>query len=106
MTKEEITQKVLAKLKARPDTQYMNEAYLNETIDDAISDVYEFINARSDEDLEDGLVTPVKDLCVVRLNLTGTEGLLSSSKAGTSESYLDGIPKAIKSKLRKFRRLP
>lgn len=106
MTKEEITQKVLVKLKTRPDTQYLNEAYLNETIDDAINDVYDFINARSDDDLVSGLVTPIKDICIVRLNLTGAEGLISSSKAGTSESYMDGIPKSIKAKLRKYRNLP
>lgn len=106
MTKEEITKLVIAKLKARPDTQYLNETYLNETIDDAINDVYDFINARSDDDLVSGLVTPIKDICIVRLNLTGAEGLISSSKAGTSESYVDGIPKSIKVKLRKYRKLP
>lgn len=106
MIKEEITQQVLVKLKARPDTQYLNETYLSETIDDAINDVYDFINARSDDDLVPGLVTPIKDICIVRLNLTGAEGLISSSKAGTSESYADGIPKSVKAKLRKYRNLP
>lgn len=106
MIREDISAKVITKLRCRPDMQYIDDVYLNDTIDDAINDVYDFINAKSDDDILVGLITPIKDLCVVRLNLTGSEGLTSSSKAGTSETYVDDIPKAIKNKLKKYRRLP
>ena len=103
MEKQEIMKRVLLKIKSRPDTRYISEKYLAEVIDDAICD---YINARSYNDLSDALITPIKDLCIIRINLTGAEGITSSSKAGTSENYIDDIPKAIKTKLRKHRRLP
>lgn len=106
MEKQEIMKRVLLKIKSRPDTRYISEKYLAEVIDDAICDVYDYINARSYNDLSDALITPIKDLCIIRINLTGAEGIMSSSKAGTSENYIDDIPKAIKTKLRKHRRLP
>lgn len=106
MTKEEIALLVKSKIRARPDTKYIDDSYLDDTIIDAINDTYVFINAGDDTDLVEELITPIKDLCVVRLNLTGTEGITSSSKGGTSESYIDDIPKAIKRKLRKYRNLP
>lgn len=106
MSKEEMKQKVLNKLKARPDIKHIEQDFLVDVVDDAIDDAYYFINARNDDDLIESLETPIKDLCVVRLNLVGTEGLVSSSKSGTSESFLNDIPKPIKAKLRKYRNLP
>lgn len=106
MTTKEVVKKVLAKLKTRPDMQYIDDDYMNATIEDAINDVYAYINARSDDDLTEGLITPITDICVIRLNLTGNEGLTASGKAGTSESYITSIPKPIRRKLQKYRRLP
>lgn len=106
MEKQEIMKRVLLKIKSRPDIRCISEKYLAEVIDDAIYDVYNYINARSFNDLSDNLITPIKDLCIIRINLTGAEGIVSSSKAGTSETYIDDIPKAVKAKLRKYRRLP
>lgn len=106
MQEKEILEMVAAKLKNRPDVINVNEFYLADVIEDAINDVEAFINHRVGEELDSGLITPIKDLCIVRINLTGTEGISSSSKAGTSETYLDDIPKSIKAKLRKYRRLP
>lgn len=106
MTKEEIISKVLDKLKNRPDLINIKQPYLNDVVEDALNDTLTFINAREGDEIVEGLMTPIKDLCVIRLNLTGTEGLTSSGKAGTSESYLEDIPKHIKRTLKKFRRLP
>lgn len=106
MKKEELIEKIKTKIKNRPDMQYVNNQYLEDTLDDAINDVLDYIHVIDKKELEDGLETPIKDLCVMRLNLTGSEGLTANSKAGTSETYVDGIPKAIKHKLQKYRRLP
>ena len=106
MTNKEVAEKVLAKLKIRPDMQYINDDYMNATIQDAFNDVYIYINARSDDDITESLITPICDICVISINLTGNEGLTASGKAGTSESYITSIPKPIRRKLQKYRRLP
>lgn len=106
MKKEEIIEKVKTKINHRPDMQYIDETHLIDTIEDAINDVITYINATDENNLEESLIVPIKDLCVIRLNLIGSEGLTSSSKAGTSESYLENIPKAIRKKLQKYRGLP
>lgn len=106
MKKEEIAEKVKAKIQSRPDMRYVDRLFMDDTIEDAINDVFAYINANDENGLEEGLITPIKDLCIIRLNLTGSEGLTASSKAGTSESYLDNIPKAIRKKLQKYRSLP
>ena len=37
MTNKEVAEKVLAKLKIRPDMQYINDDYMNATIQDAVA---------------------------------------------------------------------
>lgn len=106
MEEKEIITKATESIKNRPDMKNISEDYLKDTVVDALNDVKAFINHRVEDVLDEGLITPVKDLSVVRINLTGTEGISSSSKAGTSESYLSDIPVHIKNKLRKFRSLP
>ncbi len=51
MEKQEIMKRVLLKIKSRPDIRCISEKYLAEVIDDAIYDVYNYINARSFNDL-------------------------------------------------------
>lgn len=103
MEKMKIKEKCLSKLKLKPHLLNVKEDYLKSVLDDAISDVEEFINIDvSDEKL----ITPICDLCVIRINVTGNEGVISSSKAGQSETFLEDMPKSIKNKLRKFRVLP
>jgi len=106
MNKVEIAEMVRTKIQNRPDMRYVDNLFLDDTIEDAINDALTYINANDENDLSESIVTPIKDLCVIRLNLVGSEGLTSSNKAGTSESYLDNIPKAIRKKLQKYRGLP
>lgn len=106
MTQNEIIQKVSDKLSNRPDTKYIHEMYLNDTIIDAVNDVCDYINHIENDELSERLVTPIYDLCMMRLNQTGSEGLSSSGKGGTSETYIDNIPKQIRHKLKKYRRFP
>lgn len=96
----EIRDKVLTKLMTKPHIKNLDTVYIQSTIEDAVNDVIDFVNHT---DLDERIVTPVADLCVIRLNLTGAEGLTSSSKAGTSESYTIDIPNSIKRKLKKYR---
>ncbi|RJV85768.1 hypothetical protein DWX45_16460 [Erysipelotrichaceae bacterium AF19-24AC] len=102
----DIKEKVKAKLLLKPQCTHIETAYMDDTIEDAVNDVKDFINMMIDEELPEALVTPITDLCVIRLNLTGAEGITSSSKAGTSETYMDDIPKSIRRKLMKYRSLP
>ncbi len=102
----EIKDKVKTKLLLKPQCKHIDASYMDDTIDDALNDVRDYINSDVDEELPETLVTPITDLCVVRLNLTGAEGIVSSSKAGTSETYMDNIPKSIRCKLMKYRNLP
>ncbi|MEG2908124.1 MAG: hypothetical protein RR945_02795 [Erysipelotrichaceae bacterium] len=106
MTEAEMIEKVVLKIKLRPDMKTLDEPYINSTVADALSDVKDFINFVNDKDLVEGLITPLYDLTALRIALLGTDGLSSSSSAGVSESYLDDLPKALKAKLRKYRRLP
>lgn len=106
MEEKELIDKITASIKKRPDMRNIDGEYLKDVVIDAINDAKTFINHRTGTELEEGLITPIKDLSVIRINLTGTEGISSSSKAGTSESYLSDIPIPIKNKLRKFRSLP
>lgn len=102
---EELRKIVTDKLKLKPHIKYIDQTYINDTVDDAINDALDFINYRG-EDLDNKIVTPVKDLCVYRLIITGNEGVTSSSKAGTSGTYTGDIPKSIRRILKKYRNLP
>lgn len=106
MEEKELIEKVTKSIKNRPDMKNINDDFLNDSVTDSLNDVKAFINHHTEGLLDEGLMTPIKDLCVIRINLTGTEGISSSSKAGTSESYISDIPSHIKNKLRKFRSLP
>lgn len=106
MEEKELIDKVIKKLKNRPDMKNVKAEYMQDVVVDCLSDVKDFINFRTEDVFEDGLLTSIYDLSVIRINLTGTEGTSSASKAGTSESFIDDIPKSIQRKLRKYRRLP
>lgn len=105
MNINELKEKVLSKIKKRPDTIYIKADYLEDQISDAINDVLDFVNYKKDGEFPETFITIAADLCIIRLNATGNEGLSSSSKAGTSESYSGDIPMPIKRKLRKYRKI-
>lgn len=94
------------KVEINPTLKGIDSLYKDSVIDDAVNDVLDYINYIDGDDLNERIVTPIYDLCVMRLNLTGSEGLTSSSKAGQSESYDHDIPLSIRRKLRKYRSLP
>lgn len=104
MNQQELKEKVITKLNFKPHIKHVEQSYVVDTVDDAVNDALDYINYH-DGDIDEKMVTPVTDLCVYRLILTGNEGLTSSSKAGTSETYSEDIPKSIRRVLRKYRDL-
>lgn len=105
MNQQELKQKVVTKLSFKPHIKNTDKLYVDDTVNDAVNDALDYINY-CDGDINEKMVTPVTDLCVYRLILTGNEGLTSSSKAGTSETYSGDIPQSIRRILRKYRNLP
>lgn len=105
MKSEEIMQKVIEKLQFKPHLKNVDKSYMSDTVVDSVNDALNYINHRGG-DIDERLITPITDLCVYRLVLTGNEGISSSSKAGTSETYSGDIPKSIRRALKKYRLLP
>lgn len=100
---------MLKSIKLRPGMTNISEDLLKEFIADTFYDVANYINLDiTDTSLQMpvGCISIVKDLVIVKINKLGSEGLSSESHEGTSQSYIDGIPKDIKSRLRRYRRLP
>lgn len=98
-------EKILNSIKLRPGISNNSDELLLDIIKDAIEEVKEYINAGDDDELSPFCISIVKELVLVKLNRIGTEGLSSQSNTGISESYTDGIPSDIKSKLRRLRKL-
>ena len=93
MDQKELKQKVATKLSFKPHIKNIDQPYVDDTVNDAINDALDYINYR-EGDIDEKIVTPVSDLCVYRLILTG------------NETYSGDIPKSIRRALRKYRSLP
>lgn len=98
-------EKILNSIKLRPGVDCNSDEMLLDVINDAIEEVKEYINSGDNDVLSPFCISIVKELVLVKLNRIGAEGLSSQSNSGTSESYTDGIPSDIKSKLRRLRKL-
>ena len=97
---------VLQSLKLRPGISNLSDDLLKDFIQDSFNDVSEYINLEEDLEMPIGCISIVKDLVVIKVNKIGSEGISSESYEGVSHSYIDGIPKEIKARLRRYRRLP
>lgn len=67
----------------------------------ALAEVEEYCKRRADITLE--LIA--KEIAVIKLNRSNTEGLASQSFSGTSESYIDGYPAEIVAVLNRKRKI-
>ena len=56
---EELKVSVLNKLKLKPHIKYIDQTYINDTVDDAINDALDFINYRG-EDLDNKISNTCK----------------------------------------------
>lgn len=106
MTQKEQKESILESVKLRPGISTLNEGLLKDFIEDTFSEVGEYINLMEGVDMPVGCISIVKDLVVIKGNKLGSEGISSDSHEGISQSYIDGMPKEIKAKLRRYRRLP
>ncbi len=97
---------ILQSLKLRPGISNLSDELLKDFIQDSFSDVTEYINLEEGAEMPVGCISIVKDLVVIKANRIGSEGISSESHEGVSQTYIDGIPKEIKTRLRRYRRLP
>ncbi len=97
---------ILVSLKLRPGISNLSEELLKDFIKDIFNDVAEYINLEEGIEMPIGCISVVKDLVVIKANKIGSEGISSESHEGVSQSYIDGMPKDIKTRLRRYRRLP
>lgn len=98
-------EKILNSLLLRPGMEG-REVLLKDLIKDSIQDVKDYINYSLDDDLPEQLKVIVQDVTLIKFNKIGAEGLQSESYSGVSQNYIDGLPKELKSRLRRYRRLP
>lgn len=106
MTQDEQKSKILESVKLRPGLSNLSDELLKDFIYDSYNEIAEYINLIESTEMPLGCISIVKDLVVVKVNKLGSEGLSSESHEGINQSYIDGIPKDIKAKLRRYRRLP
>lgn len=103
---EELKNSILESVKLRPGISNNSDELLTDIIGDTLNDVSSFLNLKQDDEFPKKCVSIVKDIVILKCNRLGTEGLSSQSASGVSESYIDGMPKDVKAKLKRFRKLP
>lgn len=106
MTQMEQKTKILESIKLRPGMSNISDALLIDFIQDSFNDVSQYINLTGGAEMPVGCISIIKDLVVIKVNKLGSEGISSESHEGISQSYIDGMPKDIKDRLRRYRRLP
>ena len=106
MTQSEQKTKILESVKLRPGMSNISDVLLSDFISDIFNDVSQYINLIEGTEMPQGCISIVKDLVVIKCNKLGSEGVSSESHEGVSQSYIEEIPKDIKARLRRYRRLP
>lgn len=96
---------MLDKIKARLNiTDSSRDFLINDLIEDSKEDLKELTNnpnLKFDRKAE----VIVKELVVIKFNKVGSEGLSSESVNGHSQSFLDGLPKDLRTKILSMRKL-
>ena len=78
-----------------------NDAQIGLAAKMALAEVEGYCNRPVDFELE----VIVERIAIIKLNRMNTEGLLSQSYSGVSESYVDGYPADIKAVLNRKRKI-
>lgn len=76
------------------------QSFLDDIYDDAAMEALGYCNR---DDIHVGMSTSIRDLAKIRYNQQGSEGELSRSEGGISQTFEDGIPRKIRSQLNKYR---
>ena len=98
-------EQILISIKLRPGISNNSDDLLKDLISDTITDVKAFINYAYIEELPVGCISIVKELVIAKCNKLGSEGISSESHEGVSQSYTNDMPKDIKKKLYRYRKL-
>ncbi|MDM8312903.1 phage head-tail connector protein [Clostridium cadaveris] len=106
MTQSEQKVKILEAVKLRPGISNISDTLLSDFISDVFNDISQYINLIEGAEMPQGCISIVKDLVVIKCNKLGSESVSSESHEGISQSYIEDIPKDVKSRLRRYRRLP
>lgn len=95
---------LLEKVKRRSiAAKNQSDELLLDLIEETENDLLEYTNLY---ELPAGLESSLIDLVIIKCNRLGTEGISSEGFSGVSTSYLDDIPKDVKRKLNRYRKLP
>lgn len=78
----------------------IDDSQAKDLINDAVIIVLDYTNR---DDMLDAMWLYVRQLATIAYNRQGTEGELSRSEGGVSQSFIDGIPGNIKSSLNRYR---
>jgi len=97
---------ITTSLQLRPGIAEMNAALLKDLVQDAITEISDYINLEKGTDLPLGCISVVKDIVIIKVNKLGSEGISSESHEGISQSYIEDMPKDVQRKLRRYRKLP
>ena len=79
-----------------------DEALLNVLIEDSEQQIKEYCHIDSIPSELDNLTA---EMTVLKFNRIGTEGLSGRSYSGESESYIEGIPSDIRTRLNSYRKI-
>lgn len=99
-------EKILESILLRPGFETENSEILMDMISDCIAELRDAVNYREDEDIPESLHGVVKELVCMKFNQDGSQGIQSESQSsGGSVTYLDDIPKPLRRRIYKYRRL-
>lgn len=101
-----MNEEILKSILLRPNIASVDANLLKDMIDDAISDVRDYINYKENEDIPNNLKGIVKKIVIGNVNHIGYEGISSTSFSGVSTSLTEVLSKDDIRKLKRYRRLP
>lgn len=101
-----MNEEILKSIQLRPNMINVDKELLKDMIDDAISDVKDYINYKEYEVIPDSLKSIVKKIVIGNVNRIGYEGESSHSFSGVSVSFAEILSKDDIRKIKRYRRLP
>lgn len=101
-----MNEEILKSILLRPNIASVDANLLKDMIDDAISDVIDYINYKENENIPNNLKSIVKKIVIGNINRISHEGESSHSFSGVSVSFAEILSKDDIRKLKRYRRLP
>lgn len=82
------------------------EPILRELATDSIQEVKDYLNYVDTEELPNSCQSIVREITILRYHRLGSEGVKSEGYSGVSQTYIDDLPPQLKTRLRRYRKLP